>query len=337
MRTSAIQTESRRARALSTPQFPAAVRGDAGRGGGQYGAPVGDAGDRPGDRRSPICGSRLAYTWSAVLWVALAPFWAAKSDRHGRKALTLLGLGGFIVVDDPVRARPGCRAQGAGSAVPRRSPCSPCSAPFTARSAAPRHPRPRPISPRAPAARRACHGAVRWPRQLRPRHHPRPGDRALVRASPAIGLPGPFFAFALIGAATFAAIARLAARRQPPAPRPPRRARRGDELSLDRLARPGQASSPPPRRTARPGSDGATRGSAAGSSPESPPAMPRRRSLTCLGFFVIDRLGLAPIGSEGPIAIVHDGRRSGRRLAAQWGLIPRSELAPRAVDRRRAR
>ncbi|MEO6580395.1 MAG: MFS transporter, partial [Sphingomicrobium sp.] len=25
----------------------------------------------------------LAYTWSAVLWVLLAPYWAAKSDRHG--------------------------------------------------------------------------------------------------------------------------------------------------------------------------------------------------------------------------------------------------------------
>ena len=39
----------------------------------------------------------VAYTSSAVLWVALAPFWARKSDTHGRKALTLLGVGGFIV------------------------------------------------------------------------------------------------------------------------------------------------------------------------------------------------------------------------------------------------
>ncbi len=38
----------------------------------------------------------LSYTWSAVLWVALAPYWARKSDFHGRKALTLLGVGGFI-------------------------------------------------------------------------------------------------------------------------------------------------------------------------------------------------------------------------------------------------
>ena len=39
----------------------------------------------------------IAYTWSAVLWVALAPIWAEKSDHHGRKALTMMGVGGFIV------------------------------------------------------------------------------------------------------------------------------------------------------------------------------------------------------------------------------------------------
>ena len=39
----------------------------------------------------------IAYTWSAVLWVLLAPYWAEKSDRHGRKALTLMGVAGFIV------------------------------------------------------------------------------------------------------------------------------------------------------------------------------------------------------------------------------------------------
>src|SRR5688500_17909892 len=39
----------------------------------------------------------IAYTWSAILWVLLAPYWAEKSDHHGRKALTLVGLGGFVV------------------------------------------------------------------------------------------------------------------------------------------------------------------------------------------------------------------------------------------------
>src|SRR3982751_3314196 len=39
----------------------------------------------------------IAYTWSAVLWVALAPYWAEKSDHHGRKALAVMGVSGFIV------------------------------------------------------------------------------------------------------------------------------------------------------------------------------------------------------------------------------------------------
>lgn len=39
----------------------------------------------------------LAYTWSALLWVVCAPFWARRSDRRGRKAMMALGLVGFIV------------------------------------------------------------------------------------------------------------------------------------------------------------------------------------------------------------------------------------------------
>jgi MFS family permease len=89
----------------------------------------------------------VSYTWSAVLWVTLAPFWARKSDRHGRKNLTLLGVGGFIAsmtLCGLVLAA-GLRGALAGgltfAALPWR-------AHSTARSAAP-PPAPRkPISPR---------------------------------------------------------------------------------------------------------------------------------------------------------------------------------------------
>lgn len=37
-----------------------------------------------------------AYTWSALLWVIMAPYWARRSDRRGRKAMMALGLIGFI-------------------------------------------------------------------------------------------------------------------------------------------------------------------------------------------------------------------------------------------------
>jgi hypothetical protein len=52
--------------------------------------------------------------------------------------------------------------------------------------------------------------------------------------------------------------------------------------------------------------------------------------LTCLGFFVIDRLHLPPWGSEGPISIVMMAGAAAT-LGAQWGLIPRLNLSPRAL------
>ena len=36
-----------------------------------------------------------AFSVSALLWVIAAPFWANRSDRHGRRAMILLGVGGF--------------------------------------------------------------------------------------------------------------------------------------------------------------------------------------------------------------------------------------------------
>ena len=38
----------------------------------------------------------LAYSWSALLWVGFAPYWAGRSDRRGRKAMMALGLVGFV-------------------------------------------------------------------------------------------------------------------------------------------------------------------------------------------------------------------------------------------------
>ena len=38
-----------------------------------------------------------AFSVSALLWVLAAPFWANRSDRRGRRAMILLGMGGFSV------------------------------------------------------------------------------------------------------------------------------------------------------------------------------------------------------------------------------------------------
>ena len=53
-------------------------------------------------------------------------------------------------------------------------------------------------------------------------------------------------------------------------------------------------------------------------------------TLTCIGFFVIDRLNLEPHGSESSIAIVMMAGASAT-LAAQWGIIPRLNMSPRAL------
>lgn len=42
-------------------------------------------------------GVAAAFSVSALLWVIAAPIWARRSDHHGRRAMILLGLGGFSV------------------------------------------------------------------------------------------------------------------------------------------------------------------------------------------------------------------------------------------------
>lgn len=38
----------------------------------------------------------LAFSWSALLWVLTAPYWARQSDKRGRKVLMGLGVAGFL-------------------------------------------------------------------------------------------------------------------------------------------------------------------------------------------------------------------------------------------------
>jgi MFS family permease len=37
------------------------------------------------------------FSVSALLWVIAAPYWASRSDRHGRRAMVLLGVAGFTI------------------------------------------------------------------------------------------------------------------------------------------------------------------------------------------------------------------------------------------------
>ncbi len=44
----------------------------------------------------PDASVALAFSVSALLWVVAAPFWANRSDRHGRRAMILLGMSGYV-------------------------------------------------------------------------------------------------------------------------------------------------------------------------------------------------------------------------------------------------
>jgi MFS transporter len=144
---------------------------------------------------------------------------------------------------------------------------------------------------------------------------------------PLVGLAGPLFAFALIGLIVVTSIILWL-----PNDRRGRRAGHGAAMSYPSLASPPTgasiAAATAPRGQKR-------------LSWKDPRIQPwivagvvaghaQAATLTCLGFFIIDRLHLAPSGSEGPIAIVMMAGAVAT-LGAQWGLIPRLGLGPRAL------
>jgi MFS family permease len=270
----------------------------------------------------------IAYTISAVLWVWLAPVWAEASDRHGRKALILVGVGGFIassllcglalfaglagwvgammafVLFGFARAIYG----GLGSATPSATQAYLASK--TRRTAR--------VTALSSLASSFGLGTVLGP------------ALAPLFVLPVVGLPGPFFGFAIIAAGVFAAIALWLP--DDTRPRHGRRAGHGAAMSYPSLATATTGASvvaaTSPRDAVRmKWTDPRIRrwilaGVAAGHA--------QAAVLTFLGFFVIDRLGLEPLGSEGPIAIVLMAG-AGATLAAQWALIPRLGLGPKSL------
>ena len=266
----------------------------------------------------------VAYTWSAVLWVALAPTWARLSDHRGRKRLILVGLGGFIVsmtlcglaLAAGLKGMIGGAATfglfalfraiygGLGCATPSATQAYLASR--TRRSAR--------VNALSALASSFGLGTIIGP------------AIAPLFVLPLIGLPGPLFGFALIGLLVFAATAWWL-----PDDTRGRRVGRGAAMSYPSLASPVTGASvvaaTAPRGQRLSWRDPRIRpwilaGVAAGHA--------QAAILTVVGFFVIDRLRIAPAGSEQPIAIVMmAGAAAG--LAAQWGLIPRLALKPRSL------
>lgn len=265
----------------------------------------------------------IAYTWSAVLWVWLAPFWAEKSDHHGRKALTLLGLGGFIVsmtlcglvliaglhhwftpaltfllfgLFRAIYGALGCATPSATQAY---------LASKTRRSA-------------RTAQLSALSSSFGLGTIVGPALAP-------LFVLPFVGLPGPLFAFALIAVVVYVAIAIGL-------PEDRGGKGRGAAMSYPSLASmitgaSVRAATAPTRQKRLSWRDPRIKrwivaGVVAGHA--------QAATLTCIGFFIIDVLNLSPRGAEGPIAIVMMAGAGGT-LAAQWGLIPKLDLSPRAL------
>lgn len=267
----------------------------------------------------------IAYTWSAVLWVWLAPFWAERSDHHGRKALTLLGLGGFIVSMTlcGVALIAGLHGWvgpaltfvlfGLFRAIYGALGCATPSATQAYLASRTRR-----------SARTAQLSALSSSFGLGTIVGP---ALAPLFVLPFIGLPGPLFAFAIIALVVFAAIQ---------IGLPDDRGRlgrgRGAAMSYPSLASmitgaSVRAATAPNRQKRLSWRDSRIRrwilaGVVAGHA--------QAATLTCLGFFIIDTLKVPPLGAEEPIAIVMMAGAGGT-LAAQWGIIPKLNLSPRAL------
>jgi MFS family permease len=267
----------------------------------------------------------IAYTWSAVLWVLLAPYWAEQSDHHGRKTLTIMGVSGFIVsmllcgivlycglhrwfgpaltfgLFGIFRAIYG----GFGCATPSATQAYLASK--TRRSG-------------RVAALSALSSSFGLGTIIGPAVAP-------LFVLPLLGLAGPLFAFAAIALAVVTAIILWL-----PNDRGARKVGHGAAMSYPSLATPPTgasvvAATQPHRQRRLKWSDSRIQpwivaGVVAGHA--------QAATLTCLGFFVIDRLHLTPSGSEGPISIVMMAGAAAM-LGAQWGLIPRLGLGPRAL------
>ncbi|MES2135922.1 MAG: MFS transporter [Pseudomonadota bacterium] len=267
----------------------------------------------------------IAYTWSAVLWVLLAPYWAEKSDHHGRKTLTLMGVSGFILsmtlcgialfsgLHQWIGGALTFALFGLFRSIYGGLGCATPSA--TQAYLASRTRRSGRVAALSALSSSFGLGTIIGPAV------------APLFVLPVLGLAGPLFAFALIAAAVFAAILLWL-----PNDRLGRRVGHGAAMSYPSLATTPTGASvvaaTAPRRQKRLSwrdprvRPWITAGVAAGHA--------QAATLTCIGFFIIDRLHLAPSGSEGPIAIVMMAGAAAT-LGAQWGLIPRLSLDPRAL------
>lgn len=276
----------------------------------------------------------LAYSWSALLWVVCAPFWARRSDKRGRKAMMALGLAGFItsfvlcgatlwaglsgwisalwtlIAFAAARSLYG----GFGSAAP----------PAVQAYVASRTPRAERTQALSLIASSFGLGTVIGP-ALAP---------LMVVPFLGLGLTGPFLCFAAVGVVALVLLRlrlpddepQFAARGQA-APYASASGAPADPAETGEAGEEGEEGSDPPRLTWR---DPRLRPWVfAGLVGGHAQAMVQGIA----GFLVLDRLGLrdTPDAGAGPIGLVLMAGAIAT-LLAQWGLIPRFDLGPRAAS-----
>ena len=267
----------------------------------------------------------IAYTWSAVLWVALAPTWAERSDHHGRKPLILLGIGGFIVSMTLCGLALMAGLHGLMSGTATFIMFGLFRAIYgSLGSATPSATQAYLASRTRRSARTNALSALSSSFGLGTIVGPAMAPLFVV---PFIGLPGPLFGFAIIAVVVFVAIAVWL-----PNDASGPRDGRGAAMSYPGLASmitgaSVTAATAPKRQKRLSWRDPRVRpwiiaGVASGHA--------QAATFTCLGFYVIDQLNLAPRDSAEQIAIVMMAGAAAT-LAAQWGLIPRLSLSPRAL------
>jgi MFS family permease len=277
---------------------------------------------------APDSAVAAVFSVSALLWVIAAPFWANRSDRHGRRAMVLVGVAGFTVSLGLCGL---CLALGINGLL---GPAATFIAFIAGRviygsfgSAAP------------PAVQAIVAGRTSREERtqaltllasafglgtiLGPAIAPYLVMGRLWEGGPTIGLAGPAFAASAVGIVIWIAVARLLPRDEGNA--------YGAAISYPSIG--GQGT-------------GATV-TAAMSEATQPVRYfdPRIRSWIiagliighaqamtgqAIGFLVIDRMHLPPIEALQPTGLVLM-MGAGSSLLAQWGLIPMLDLRPRAL------
>ena len=280
----------------------------------------------------------LAYTWSALLWMICAPFWARRSDRRGRKAMMGIGLIGFIASFGLCGLTLWLGLNGVLSGVGTLLLFAACRSLYGGFGSA------------APPSVQA-YVASRTSRKERTK------ALSLISSSfglgtvvgpalapyfilPGLGLVGPFIAFTLIAVVVFIAL-RVWLPDDTPA-----YAARGDVV-----AAPFSANSGSQLRQTKVGAEAEVGAESvlAGLSGDIPKLAWRDTRLRpwvtagllgghaqaavlgIVGFLVLDRLGLRanPNAGAGPIGLVLMAGAMAT-LFAQWGVIPTLKLGPRA-------